>query len=87
MGIRGDMEARYWAELGHDKPRQMAEYFFDCLNDPNVWQGFGPDYTNEQIMTFLEMLGVIKGKILTFTNADRDELAANRDPLPAADPI
>lgn len=84
MSIRGDMEARYWADLGHDKSRQMAGYFFDCLHDPNVWHRFEPDYTNEQIMTFLEMLDVIKGKILTFTDADRDELAANRNPLPTA---
>lgn len=37
MGIRGDLEARYWAELGHEKPRAMVEHFFKCLLDPNAW--------------------------------------------------
>lgn len=38
VGIRGDAEARFWADMGREKPREMVIWFFECLKDPTVWQ-------------------------------------------------
>lgn len=67
MGIRGDMEARYWAEMGHDKPREMAEHFFECLKDPNVWTRMQRDngLTDSEIVAFLQCIEWVKDEIIT----------------------
>lgn len=70
MGIRGDMEARYWAEYGHEKPREWVEHFFDCLKDPSFWLKLYDDgYTEEQIMTFLDIVDLARKRFLTVPSA------------------
>lgn len=67
MGIRGDMEAKYWAEMGHDKPREMASWFFDRLKDPNVWCRMQKEneLTDAQTLSFLQCVAWLEAKMLT----------------------
>lgn len=65
MGIRGDMEARYWKELGEEKAREMAEHCFECLKDPNAWMQRELDWTTEQLSLYLEGIDWLKENMLT----------------------
>lgn len=74
MGIRGDMEARYWREMGRDKPRAMVEHFFDCLKDPNLWQRLQRelDWTDAQALDFLEGVDWAKEHCVTAKPEEAD---------------
>lgn len=70
MGIRGDMEIRFWGEVGEAKTREIVEHFFECLKDPNAWQRMQRELelTDEETSTFLHCVDWMKEKMVTHAN-------------------
>ena len=67
MGIRGDLESKYWAEMGQEKPREMVNYFLEGLKDPNVWLRMQREVelTDAETSAFLHCIDWLAENIVT----------------------
>ena len=72
MGIRADMEAKYWASLGREGAREFAGHCFECLKDPNAWLKMQAELelTDAQISSYLECIDWLKENMLTRETVD-----------------
>lgn len=72
MGIRADMEARYWKELGREKAREIAEHCFECLKDPNAWMRMQREMelTDAETCLYLHCIDWLKENMLTRAKVD-----------------
>lgn len=77
MGIRADMEAKYWGALGREGAREFAEHCFECLSDPNAWMRMQAELelTDEQLVTYFDCIKWLKDNMLTKADkADKAEV-------------